>query len=205
MALYKRGNVWWFKFRFEGQVIRESANTNSKSLARNAEHSRRRELERALNGIAKRERPPLLPIAVEQWLDSRVGLASHTLENYSLYAKRLVEHFDHRLICDIGEANIAGLMRERQRQGLKPRRINFELAVLRMLLRHFGAWDSIKGRVRPLRESHNVGKAIGREDEERILAAIRDSRSSALLPLFVSQHRYGVACQRSALFAPSGP
>jgi len=32
--LYKRGNVWWFKFRFQGQVIRESANTNSKTLAR---------------------------------------------------------------------------------------------------------------------------------------------------------------------------
>jgi hypothetical protein len=33
MALYKRGDVWWFKFRFEGQVIRESAKTDSKSIA----------------------------------------------------------------------------------------------------------------------------------------------------------------------------
>lgn len=185
MGVYRRGRVWWFKFRFEGQVIRESANTNSKSLARDAERARRRELERAVNGIAKRERPPLLSDAVERWLDSRAGLAPHTIENYSLYAKRLVEHFGQRLVCDVGEADIAGLVRDRQRQGLGPRRINFELAVLRMLLRHFGAWDSIKGRVRPLREPHDVGKAIGREDEERILAAIRDSRSPALLPLFV--------------------
>ena len=39
MSLYRRGNVWWFKFRFEGQVIRESANTSSKSLARDAERA----------------------------------------------------------------------------------------------------------------------------------------------------------------------
>jgi integrase len=185
MSLYRRGAVWWFKFRFDGQVIRDTANTGSKTLAREAERVRRRELERAVNGIAKRERPPLLSAAVDRWLDSRAGLAPHTIKNYTLYAKRLVEHFGQRLVCDIGETDIAGLVRERQRQGLKPRRINFELAVLRMLLRHFGAWDSIKGRVRPLREPHDVGKAIGREHEERILAAIRDSRSPALLPLFV--------------------
>jgi integrase len=183
--LYKRGRVWWFKFRFEGQVIRESASTSSKTLAREAERGRRRELERAVNGIVKRARPPLLSAAVQQWLDSRAGLAPHTLENYRLYAKRLVEHFGQRLVSDIGEADIAALIRERQRQGFKSRRINIELAVLRMVLRHFGVWDSVKGRVRPLREPHDIGKAISREDEARILAAIQDSRSPALLPLFV--------------------
>jgi integrase len=54
-----------------------------------------------------------------------------------------------------------------------------------MVLRHFGLWDAIKGRVRPLREPHDVGKAMSREDEERILDAIRQCRSPALLPLFV--------------------
>jgi integrase len=185
MSLYKRGNVWWFKFRFEGQVIRESANTTSKTLARDAERARRRELERVVNGIAKRERPPLLSVAVQRWLDSRAGLAPHTLTNYRLYAKGLTEYFGERLVSDIGEADIADLIRKRQQAGLKPRRINIELAVLRMVLRHFGVWDTVKGRIRPLREPHDVGRAISREDEERILAAIRDSRSPALLPLFV--------------------
>jgi hypothetical protein len=56
MAVFKRGQVWWFKFRFQGQVIRESAKTNSKTLAREAERSRRRELETAVNRIPRRER-----------------------------------------------------------------------------------------------------------------------------------------------------
>src|SRR5438445_482343 len=68
MALYKRGNVWWFKFRFEGQVIRESANTNSKSLARDAERARRRGLETAVNRIQKRERMPLFIVSIDSGL-----------------------------------------------------------------------------------------------------------------------------------------
>jgi integrase len=183
--IYKRGKVWWYEFSFQGQRIRESAKTDSRTIAKQAELQRRRELERAINGVVKRERPPLFSIAIAQWFDGRAGLAPNTLEHYRAYAKRLAEHFGARLVCDFSEADIAGLIRERQRQGFKPRRINFELAVLRMVLRHFGVWDSVKGRVRPLREPHDVGKAISREHEERILAAIRQSRTPALLPLFV--------------------
>ena len=185
MSTYKRGGVWWYEFSFQGQRIRESAKTSNKTIAREAERARRHELERAVNGIVKRERPPLLSVAVERWLDSRAGLAPHTLENYRLYSRKLAEYFGQRLVSDIDERDIAGLIRERQRKGLKPRRINIELAVLRMMLRHFGVWDSVKGRVRPLREPHDVGRAISHEDEENILTAIRDSRSPALLPLFV--------------------
>jgi integrase len=184
MSVYKRGGTWWFKFRFGGQVIRESAKTTSKTVAREAERARRRHLELAINRISRRERPPLLSVAVQQWLDSRSGLAPHTLENYRLYANRLLDYFGQRLVSDFTEVDIAHLIRDRQHQGLKPRRINFELAVLRMVLRHFNVWDSVKGRIRPLRESHDVGRAISRDDEERILGAIRDSRTPSLLPLF---------------------
>jgi hypothetical protein len=31
VSVYKRGDVWWYKFVFNGQVIRESAKTNSKN------------------------------------------------------------------------------------------------------------------------------------------------------------------------------
>jgi hypothetical protein len=37
MSVYRRGEVWWYKFRFSGQSIRESAYTNSKTVARDAE------------------------------------------------------------------------------------------------------------------------------------------------------------------------
>ncbi len=61
MSLYKRGDVWWYKFVFNGQVIRESAKTNSKTVAAEAERVRRREIEQSYNHIPKaRARAALL-------------------------------------------------------------------------------------------------------------------------------------------------
>ena len=40
MAIYKRGGVWWFEFSFQGQRIRESAHTTSKTIAKEAERQR---------------------------------------------------------------------------------------------------------------------------------------------------------------------
>jgi hypothetical protein len=57
MSLYKRGDVWWFKFRFAGQVIRESSKSDSKTIARDAERTRRRELEESWNQIKRRKLP----------------------------------------------------------------------------------------------------------------------------------------------------
>ena len=37
MSLYKRGDVWWYKFRFAGRVIRESSKSESKTVAKDAE------------------------------------------------------------------------------------------------------------------------------------------------------------------------
>jgi hypothetical protein len=59
MSVYKRGETYWFKFLFQGQLIRESAKTNSKTVAREAERARRRELELAVNRVQRRERMPL--------------------------------------------------------------------------------------------------------------------------------------------------
>ena len=31
MSVYRRGDVWWYKFRFAGQMIRESSKSESKT------------------------------------------------------------------------------------------------------------------------------------------------------------------------------
>ncbi len=53
--IYKRGKqgTWWFRFRFAGRFIHESTRTRSKTLAREAERHRRRELEERINGIRR--------------------------------------------------------------------------------------------------------------------------------------------------------
>src|SRR5580692_2751338 len=51
MALFRRGDTWWYEFLFARQRVRESAKTTSKTVAKQAEQNRRRELERGFNGV----------------------------------------------------------------------------------------------------------------------------------------------------------
>jgi hypothetical protein len=73
MGVYKRGQTYWYKFLFQGQPIRESAKTNSKTVAREAERARRRDLELGVNRIGKPERTPLFAIAAKEWIEAKVG------------------------------------------------------------------------------------------------------------------------------------
>ena len=80
MSLYRRGDVWWYKFRFAGQVIRESSKSESKTVAKDAERARRRELEESWNQIKRRKLPPLFSLAASDWLKTRTSIAPSTLE-----------------------------------------------------------------------------------------------------------------------------
>lgn len=51
MALFRRGDVWWYEFWFAGQRIRESTKSPSKTIAKEAEKNRKRELEVGFNNI----------------------------------------------------------------------------------------------------------------------------------------------------------
>jgi hypothetical protein len=74
-------------------VVQVSANTSSKTIAREAERARRRDLELGVNRIAKRERMPLFKVAAEEWLNSKNALTPAGREYYSINKKKLVEEF----------------------------------------------------------------------------------------------------------------
>ncbi len=182
--LYKRGNIWWFEFEFDGARIRESTRTDSKTIARQAELARRRDLELGVNGLTKRERP-LFPAAARQWFQSKTGLSALGERYYRQYIAKLSREFGNRLVTDFLADDVADLQRKRQAEGLSGRQINAEVGTLRAKLRYFGIWSHISGRIRMLRQRSDVGQALSREDEQRLLDAIRQSRSPSLYPFFV--------------------
>src|SRR6266851_7547701 len=116
MGVYKRGQTYWYKFLFQGQLIRESAKTNSKTVAREAERARRRDLELGINRIGKRERTPLFRIAAKEWIEAKIGKSESTLRNYRRYVESLTSEFKDRLICDIDIADIRALQRNASRR-----------------------------------------------------------------------------------------
>jgi hypothetical protein len=77
MGVFLRGKVWWYKFYFAGREIKESSRSRSKTLAREAEKQRRRELEEGFHNlsIAREQRiRPLKEIIDEYW--SAIGCAT---------------------------------------------------------------------------------------------------------------------------------
>jgi len=68
--IYKRGKqgTYWYRFRFAGRMIHESAKTQSKTLARDGERQRRRELEEKWNRVERRSLPPTFERASSDWL-----------------------------------------------------------------------------------------------------------------------------------------
>ena len=102
MSVYKRGDKYWYKFCFGGQIIRESTKSKSKTLAIGAEKARRRELEETYNNIPKSKRAKLFSLAADEWLVKRLPhVAPKTVELYRLALSHLKPRFGRRLLTDI--------------------------------------------------------------------------------------------------------
>jgi len=185
MSVYKRGQTYWYKFLFQGQPIRESAKTNSKTVAREAERARRRDLELGFNRITKRERLPLFALAAKEWLASKSALTPLGKVYYEQYSRKLAREFGERLVSDITLNDIAALQRKRLGEGLSARTVNCEVATLRQILKHCSCWMPLAGRVRFLRERADSGRALSLEEEDKLLDAISRSPSPVLYPFFV--------------------
>ena len=99
--------------------------------------------------------------------------------------RSLIARFGDRLIVDIDHRDVAELQGLRLREGKSARTVNVEVGTLRQILSVHSHWTRIGERVKHLRERQDVGHALSREDEAKLLDAIRQSRSPALLPLFV--------------------
>lgn len=185
MSLYKRGYVWWYKFRFAGQVIRESSKSESKTVARDAQRERRSELARTYNHIPKRIRIPLFSRAADDWFETvKPHIADRTRNIYDVALRcHLKPALGGLLLCDIDADRIASYQADRNTEGASARTLNKELQVLRQILKRYKLWANLQGDVKFARESDHVGRAISDEDEARLLVACE---SNLLLRTVVS-------------------
>src|SRR5215831_9391008 len=181
MSVYRRGKIWWFRFKFAGQKIRESSKSTSKTVAQDAQRSRRRELERGYNGIDKSQRAQLFSVAAEVWQEAKnAHLSPRSVSIEKLNLKHLKPVFGGMLLCDISGDNIAAYQSRRLRQDAAPRAINLEVGTLRAILRKHRLWANIQPDVQMLRARDYVGRALTEDEEKALLTECRKSRSQVL-------------------------
>src|SRR5215469_2198793 len=136
MSVYKRGDVWWYKFRFAGQMIRETSKSNSKTVAKDAERARRRELEQGFNRIERQRVAQLFSVAAENWLAAKKAhLATRSVIIERANLKHLNPFFGKMLVCDIRGEDVGRDQAARLEEQAAPKTVNLEVGTLRAVLR----------------------------------------------------------------------
>jgi len=107
MAIFPRGKIYWYKFYFAGQLIRESSKSTSKTVAKNAENQRRRELEQGFNNLQNRRENRvrrLRDVADEYLADYRLRFRGVTFAEYAI--GHVVRLLGDALLVDIDESTV---------------------------------------------------------------------------------------------------
>ena len=198
--LYQRGKerTWWYRFRFGGRIVHESARTQSKTIAREAEKQRRRHLEESWNRITRRTLPPTFEKASQDWLTiKRPQLAPRSLRIEQANLAHLLPVLRSRLISDIDALDIARYQQARLEEGASPKTVNLEVGTFRAIMRRAHLWDngrvdpqtglvsSLRMDVKMLPTRDDIGQAISREQEAKLLEECGRSRSRSLYPAVV--------------------
>ncbi len=71
MSLFKRGDTWWYRFGFRGQLIRESSKSKSKEVCRRLESAHRLKLELNQGGLVELTKPRKFVSAAKDYLKDR--------------------------------------------------------------------------------------------------------------------------------------
>jgi len=186
MAVFKRGNVWWYEFVFAGRRVRESVKTHSKTVAKLAEQKRRRELEEGFNGLedTRDERIKSMKELAAAYLEEyRMRHRSVTFAEYAV--GNVTRHLGELMAVDVTDKTVKNYQTARLKEKAAPKTINEEVGFLLRLLGEAG--EPIRARLRrqkalKLAIREQVGKAYTPEEKAALLAAARAARSPSIYP-----------------------
>jgi integrase len=186
MALFRRGEIWWYEFLFARRRVRESAKTTSKTVAKQAEKNRRRELENGFNGIQdnRDERVrSIKELGTAYLADYRLRHKSGVFADYAI--RHITRLLGESMAIDVTDKTVKAYQTTRLQEGAAPKSVNEEVGFLLRLLGEAG--DGVRARLRRQRAlklavNHQVGKAYTPEDKLGLLAAAKAARSPAIYP-----------------------
>ncbi len=181
MSLYKRGRVYWYKFMWQGKLIRESTKQGNDKVARNMESAHRTSLAKGEVGLREKKPSPTLVTFIDSrfepwaratfeksspktWLDwYRVGLRA--IKAYQPLANLKLD--------EITSERIAGFGAHRQIENRQVSTINSSLRVLRRVLRLAVEWGALETMptVKLLPGERHRERVVSQDEEARYLAS----------------------------------
>jgi integrase len=174
MSVYQRGETWWYSFIFAGQRIQETAKTQSKTVAKDAEKRRRRDLELGFNNIGedRNERVQTVQQAGTAYLEE-YKVRSPRSATFAEYATRhVIEHLGAKMLVDLDCKAVEVYQTARLKEGAAPKTVNEEVGFLLRVLEVRG--DAIRVKMRrektlKLKVRVTTGKAFDLKQKEDLL------------------------------------
>jgi len=180
MSIYKRGSVYWYKFMWNGESVRESTKQGNDKIARQMEAAHKTSLAKGEVGIRdKRVIPTLKSFCtdrVEPWAKSTFALASPKTwlwYRFGIDSLKKSATLANLKLDEIGPELVAEYGSERQRDGLQTSSINSCLRALRRVLRLAVEWGilEVSPKVKFLSGEHRRERVITSKEEAVYLAA----------------------------------
>jgi integrase len=163
--IYKRGKIYWYKFMWNGELIRESTKQGNDKTARNMESAHRTALANGLVGIREKKRVPTLSEFFKDdftpYVEARHKAKPGTAEYYKDGANMVLK-------CDWSALKLDEITDQHAQafaakfSKLSPSRINCGLRTLRRALNLAFEWGKIE---RPIR----ITLAKGERQRDRVL------------------------------------
>ena len=150
MAIYKRGRVWWYKFTWNGEPIRESTKQGNKRIAEQIESVRKGQLAKGEVGIRDRAPVPSLEEFAKRdflpYVESRFVDKPSTRSYYIVQTSHLVEYkpLATSALDNISREIIAGFVEKQRQAKYEISSINRALQVLRRMLHLAVEWGNVE-------------------------------------------------------------
>jgi integrase len=180
MAVYKRGKIWWYKFNWNGESMRESTKQTNKRTAEQMEATHKTSLAKGEVGLRDRKPAPTLKDFAEQDFlpfvrstsagkPRTVTFYETTVSNLKGFGKLASLRLD--AITPETLADFAAYRRER---GMQISTINRDLATVRRifhLAQEWGRVATVLPRVRMLPGERQRERVLTAEEEQKYLQA----------------------------------
>lgn len=180
MSIYKRGQVYWYKFMWKGKLVRESTKQGNDKIARQMEAAHRTSLAKGEVGIRDKKPVPTMRSFCEQrvapWAKSTFERAAPKTWLWYCFGINSVKNsatLGNLKINEIGPELVAQFASERQRDGLQISSINSCLRALRRVLRLAVEWGIVESypKVKFLSGEHRRERVVSTSEESLYLAA----------------------------------
>jgi integrase len=180
MSIYKRGRIYWYKFMWNGDMVRESTRQPNQNTARQMEAAHRASLAKGQVGIREKKTVPTLADFISQRFEpwAAASTSAKTWLDYYRPGIRTIQMYKpiaNLRLDEITSEKAADFAAWRQSAGLQVSSVNSSLQVLRRVMRLAAQWGAVE--VAPL-----VKMLPGERHREHVVKLDEEARYLAAAP-----------------------